>query len=525
MADAVDRRRLLVATQTALAGCSALLCLISLMPAPSVVPLYVVAFLSAGIGAVDQPARSSATPRLVPRERLTAAIALNQLGFQASSVIGPALGGLILVTVGIAAGYLVDVLTFGAAITALLLIHPIPPTPGAARPSLATIREGLRFVRRRRAILGSLVVDLNAMIFGMPTALFPVMALDVFKVGPVGLGLMNAAPAFGALVGAVLTGWTTRVRRVGWAVIWAVALWGVAITGFGLASFSFPLALLCLAVAGGADVISAVFRSALVQVSTPDELRGRVSAIHILVVTSGPRLGDAEASAVAALVGAQASAISGGLLSLVGLAATAWWFPEFRRFDITRVPAHVEPVGAGRDRSGGGGGAPGLGRPAGRSGRLTARRLPGVRRAADAGLSGRRGTVRPTRDRPADAAESRAARDAPGFGVIGIAPEPARASKVLPWTSFASPRPATPIPAAPIRARRSGRASSPRISREPARPARRGGAWAAGSRSTAAGAGIAGSSGRGSRPCRSCGSGWSIASRSGIAGSATWPVA
>ncbi len=197
MADAVDRRRLLVATQTALAGCSALLCAISLMPAPSVVLLYVVAFLSAGIGAVDQPARSSAIPRLVPRERLTAAIALNQLGFQASSVIGPALGGLILVTIGIAAGYLVDVLTFGAAITALLLIHPIPPTPGAARPSRATILEGLHFVRRRRAILGSLVVDLNAMIFGMPTALFPVMALDVFKVGPVGLGLMNAAPAFG----------------------------------------------------------------------------------------------------------------------------------------------------------------------------------------------------------------------------------------------------------------------------------------------------------------------------------------
>ena len=339
LADACDRRRLLILTLTGLMACSVALFAISLLPSPPVPLLYVIAAISAGIGAVDQPARSSATPRLVPRERLTAAIALGQLSFQASGVAGPALGGLILAGIGIAPGYLFDAMTFAAVLVSLLLMAPIPPTPGARRPGLAAVGEGLRFAAARPAILGSFVIDLNAMIFGMPSALFPLLALDVFKVGPAGVGLLTAAPAAGALIGAVLTGWTTRVRRVGLAVIASVVVWGLAITGFGLALFSFPLALLLLAVAGAADVISAVFRSTLLQVMAPDELRGRLSAIHILVVTSGPRLGDAEASAVAALAGAQVSAISGGLLSLAGLAVVAWAFPALRAFDIARLAA------------------------------------------------------------------------------------------------------------------------------------------------------------------------------------------
>jgi MFS family permease len=180
-------------------------------------------------------------------------------------------------------------------------------------------------------------VDLNAMIFGMPTALFPVLALDVFRVGPAGLGLLVAAPAAGALIGALLTGWVGRVRRTGRAVLWAVAGWGLAITAFGLSTFSFPLALAFLAVAGAADVISAVLRSAIVQLLTPDELRGRVTSIHILVVTGGPRLGDMEASAVASLAGAQFSVVSGGLLCLVGILATIRAFPELAAFDMRRV--------------------------------------------------------------------------------------------------------------------------------------------------------------------------------------------
>ena len=148
------------------------------------------------------------------------------------------------------------------------------------------------------------------MIFGMPTALFPVLALDVFKVGPVGFGLLAAAPGVGAFFGALLSGWVSSVRRVGRAVILAVIVWGLAITGFGLATFSFPLALLLIAIAGAADVLSAVFRSTILQLGTPDELRGRVTSIHLLVVTSGPRLGDLEATGVAAIFGAQFSVVS-----------------------------------------------------------------------------------------------------------------------------------------------------------------------------------------------------------------------
>jgi MFS family permease len=343
VADAVDRRRLLLLTQAGLATASAALAGLAMMAAPPVLAIYAVAFVAAGLGAMDQPARSSAVPRLVPRERLPAALALGQLNFQAAGVVGPAIGGLVIASLGIAAGYAFDVITFGAAIGALLLIAPIPPAHGAVRPSLGAIAEGLRFARRRRAILGTFAVDLNAMVFGMPTALFPVLALDVFRVGPAGLGLLAAAPAAGALVGAVLTGWVGRVRRTGRAVLWASAGWGLAITAFGLCTFSFPLALLFLAAAGAADVVTAVLRSAIVQLLTPDELRGRVTSIHILVVTGGPRLGDVEASAVASLAGAQLSVVSGGLLCLVGLVAIVRSFSELAAFDMWEVTALARP--------------------------------------------------------------------------------------------------------------------------------------------------------------------------------------
>jgi len=337
VADAVDRRRLLLLTQAGLAAASVALAGLALLPATPVLAIYAVAFVAAGLGAIDQPARSSAVPRLVPRERLPAAIALGQLNFQAAGVVGPAIGGLVLATLGIAACYVFDAITFAAAIGALLLIAPIPPAHGAVRPSLSAIAEGLRFARRRRAILATFAVDLNAMIFGMPTALFPILALDVFRVGPAGLGLLAAAPAAGAVIGALLTGWVGRVRRTGRAVLWASAGWGLAIVAFGLCTFSFPLALVFLAVAGAADVITAVLRSAIVQLITPDELRGRVTSIHILVVTGGPRLGDVEASAVASLAGAQLSVVSGGLLCLVGLAAIVRSFPELAAFDMRQA--------------------------------------------------------------------------------------------------------------------------------------------------------------------------------------------
>jgi MFS family permease len=331
LADAIDRRRLLIVTQVGQGAASLALLGLALLPAPSLLAILVVAFVGASLSAIDQPARSSAVPRLVAPERLPAAIALNELNYQTASVIGPAIGGLLLATVGVRGAYAVDVLSFAASISALIAIGPIAPMADARRPSLDAIREGLRFAIRRRLILSTFVIDLNAMIFGMPTALFPALALDVFRVGPAGVGFLAAAPAFGAVIGALLSGWVSHVRRVGRAVIIAVAIWGVAIAGFGLSTFSFPLALGFLAVAGAADSISAVFRNIIVQFETPDALRGRVMSIHSMVVTSGPRLGDIEAATVASVIGTQLSVVSGGLLCFAGVVAVARLYPELSR--------------------------------------------------------------------------------------------------------------------------------------------------------------------------------------------------
>ena len=171
------------------------------------------------------------------------------------------------------------------------------------------------------------------MIFGMPNSLMPQLALTVFNTGAAGYGLLNAAPALGALVGAAFSGWVGGVRRPGRGVVLAVAGWGVAIAAFGLLTASFPLALLCLAFAGGADVVSSVLRASIVQLATPDPLRGRVSSINSLVVTGGPRLGDAEAAGVAAIAGPQFSVVSGGVLCLLGLLAVVHKFPELLAYE------------------------------------------------------------------------------------------------------------------------------------------------------------------------------------------------
>src|SRR5262249_31255181 len=199
--------------------------------------------------------------------------------------------------------------------------------------SLAAVREGLSDARSNRVILATFVIDLNAMIFGLPVAPCPILSLDVFHTGAAGVGLMTAAPAFGALVGALLTGWVHRVRRQGVAVIVAVLIWGLAITAFGLSGFSFAVALVFLAIAGAADMFSAIFRGTILQTGVPDALRGRLSALHLMVVTGGPRIGDLESTAVAAAIGAQLSVITGGLLCVFGLLGVVWFFPELARYD------------------------------------------------------------------------------------------------------------------------------------------------------------------------------------------------
>lgn len=342
IADAVDRRRLLAVTQVGMASCSALLVALALLGSPPVIAIYAVAFVAWSFSAFDQPARASSIPRLVAMERLPAAIALNQLNFQLQSVIGPAFGGLLIATVGLPGAYAVDVLSFGASLIALTRIPALPPLGEAARPGIAAIREAMGFLRTRRLILSTFVIDLDAMIFGMPTSLFPVLALDVFRTGPTGVGLLAAAPAAGAFLGALLSGWLSHLRRPGRAVIVAVGIWGVAIVAFGFATFWFPLALAFLALAGAADVFSAVLRGTIVQLETPDALRGRVSAVNGLVVRSGPAMGDIEAAAVASVIGAQASVVSGGILCLVGLIGVWRLYPELRNHVRVATPAAAE---------------------------------------------------------------------------------------------------------------------------------------------------------------------------------------
>jgi MFS family permease len=333
LADAVDRRRLLLTTQIALAACSLSLGVLALTGHPPLVALYLISFLATGISTVDGPTRRAVVVGLVGPRHLSSALVLDQAGMQGSSIIGPALGGVLIALVGLPVAYFLDALTFGGALIAAWLLPSMAPAGGMTRPGLDSVREGLRFVRSMPILLASFVVDLDAMVFGMPIALFPILAVSTLHGGATELGLLTSAPAVGAFIGALTTGWVAGVRRQGRAVLVAVAVWGMAITAFGLAAADLPIALLCLVVAGAADVISAVFRGTILQMVTPDRLRGRLSAVHLLVVGGGPRLGDIEATAVAAVVGAPASAALGGALCLVGLAVIARGFPELDAYD------------------------------------------------------------------------------------------------------------------------------------------------------------------------------------------------
>ena len=344
VADAVDRRRLLTVTQSLLAGTGLAMAILAAQPSPPAWAFYVVAFVASGVGSVDSLARGSTVPRLVPRERLRAAIAVNSMGFNAMTVVGPAVAGAVIELAGVPAAFTINCVAWLASLAAIRMLAPIPPHPDAVRPSLRSVAEGLSFARARRIILATFVIDLDAMIFGMPSSLFPQLALTVFNVGAAGYGLLQAAPAIGAAIGAALNGWTSNVRNPGQGVIWAVAIWGIAIVGFGLSTWSLAVAMVCLAVAGAADVISAVLRSSIVQLETPDRLRGRVMSIQTLVVTGGPRIGDAEAAALAAVAGAQFSVISGGVLCVLGLAAVVRFFPELLHYEIRHDASHGPAV-------------------------------------------------------------------------------------------------------------------------------------------------------------------------------------
>jgi MFS family permease len=347
VADAVDRRKLLLVAQVLLALTSVGLAVNASLPDPALWPIFVLTALSAGVSGIDSPTRQAALPRLVRRDRFPAAAALNQTMFQSGQVVGPALGGLLIARVGLAAAYWVDVATFGAAVVAILAMRPLPPEGGGTRPGLKSIAEGLRYLRGKRAVQGAFVIDIDAMVFGMPRALFPALGQNVYGGGAGVVGLLYAAPAAGALVGALTTGWINVIQRQGRAVLVSVAVWGAAIAAFGITPWLAP-ALVLLAIAGAADVVSAVFRNTILQLSVPDRLRGRLSAVNIAVVTGGPRLGDAEAGAVAALTTTRISVVSGGLACVAGVAVIGRLIPELGawRLDRHAVDDGAAPSGA-----------------------------------------------------------------------------------------------------------------------------------------------------------------------------------
>jgi MFS family permease len=328
VADAHDRRKVLLVTEILLALSSVGLALNATVSHPAIWPLYLITALAAAFSGMHGPAYNAAIPQLIADEHLPAAYALWQVLLQVGAVAGPGLAGVLLASTGLAAVYWIDVGTFVISFLSVLAIRPLPPAGRSTRAGWGSIVEGLKYLKGRQVIQGVFLIDINAMVFGMPRALFPALGTKVFKGGARAVGLLYAAPGAGALAGAVTMGWVGRVRRQGRAVILAVMMWGLAIAAFGIVHW-LPAALLLLAVAGWADVVSAVFRTTLLQRSIPDALRGRLSALQIAVVTGGPRLGDFEAGTVATAASVPFSIVSGGLACVAGPAVLARLMPDF----------------------------------------------------------------------------------------------------------------------------------------------------------------------------------------------------
>ncbi|HVB90830.1 MAG TPA: MFS transporter [Acidimicrobiales bacterium] len=326
--DSSDRRGLMAWMAGASVVTSATMALNASAHHPSLLVLYVVSSLAAGLMGFANTARMATVPGLVGQRYVIAANALVQVIFQLGVIVGPALAGLLL-GVGLPLVFSLDAGTFVVALGATLLMAPIPPGEHSGLSTWQATREGLRFLRTHQALQGVYVIDINAMVFGMPRALFPAMAGSVFGGGTITLGFLYAAPGVGALIGAVTTGWVDSLRRQGGAVILAVVVWGAAVAVFGLVD-TLWVALLMLAVAGWADVISAVLRNTILQTSIPERFRSRMSSIQMAVVQGGPRLGDMESGAVATATSLEFSVVSGGLACIAGAVVIGALMPRFR---------------------------------------------------------------------------------------------------------------------------------------------------------------------------------------------------
>ncbi len=333
LADTVDRRRMILVTEVGLGLGSGALALTALVDKPPIWILYAVAALMSALNGLQRPSLDALGPRLVDADELPAMAALAMLRGSVGMIAGPALGGALIATAGLAWTYLFDVLTYAVSFFAIIAIRTVLPPGSDESPSLRSVAEGFRYARSRQELIGTYVVDFVAMVFGMPLALFP--ALSETWGGPEVVGFLYAAPAVGALLASLTSRWVPRVYRHGLAVMLAATVWGLAIVAFGFVGGLVP-ALALLALAGGADAVSGIFRMTLWNQTIPDSFRGRLAGIEMVSYMSGPLLGHAEAGLVAAAFGLKASVVSGGVLCVLGVLLCGALLPRFVAYDARK---------------------------------------------------------------------------------------------------------------------------------------------------------------------------------------------
>ena len=334
VADALDRRKLMLVTQTGMLAAAGTLAALELSGVKELWPVYVLAAAGSAFGAFDGPARQSLVPNLVPREHLPNAISLNTIMFQAASVIGPAAGGLVIGTLGVGWAYLFNAVSFVCVIIALLMMRGIPARAASekAEISVRSATDGLRFVFQNPLIRSTMLLDFFATFFASAMALLPIFAQDVLQVGAQGYGLLSAAPSVGALITSVLmVRFLERIDRRGRVMLWSVVVFGLATVVFGL-SRNFALTFACLAVTGASDTVSMVIRNIIRQLATPDGMRGRMTSVNMIFFMGGPQLGELEAGLVANAWSAPFSVITGGIGCLLATGWVAARTPALRRY-------------------------------------------------------------------------------------------------------------------------------------------------------------------------------------------------
>jgi MFS family permease len=330
LADSVDRRRMILVTEVGLGLGSATLALMALAGKPPVWALYAVSAVMSGLNGLQRPSLDALGSRLVAPDEIPAMASLAMLRGSIGMIAGPALGGALIASAGLPVTYLFDVLTYVVSFFAIRTIRTVLPPESAESPSLRSVLDGFRYARSRQELIGTYVVDFVAMVFGMPLALFP--ALSQNRGGSKALGLLYAAPALGALAASLTSRWAPRVQRHGLAVMIAATVWGLAIVAFGFVAGLVP-SILFLALAGGADAVSGMFRMTLWNQTIPDTFRGRLAGIEMVSYMSGPLLGHVEAGLVAAAFGLQASVVSGGILCVLGVLLCGMLLPRFVGYD------------------------------------------------------------------------------------------------------------------------------------------------------------------------------------------------